>query len=210
MQTSARRSISRLMTNSAFEKFSNFPRGGRRPWRPHAPPTGGRKSAPASTCIRCPGCCTLRCVHATTITKGHATTTFLNGGVSGEWARPKQFSPEEVCADFFIVFLGRGRRRIRRTDRDREVSHFSVSRPTSRKPTYSNWIVVGVVKVMAFCFRSIGIGRSGGAPTTSRQSTRNDQDLISYRNWQVETVVVVNETLQKTSHKQTILCPRRH
>jgi hypothetical protein len=104
MQTSARRSISRLMTNSAFEKFSNFPRGGRRPWRPHAPPTGGRKSAPASTCIRCPGCCTLRCVHATTIRKGHATTTFLNGGVSGEWARPKQFSPEEVCADFFDCF----------------------------------------------------------------------------------------------------------
>jgi hypothetical protein len=181
MQTSARRSISRLMTNSAFEKFSNFPRGGRRPWRPHAPPTGGRKSAPASTCIRCPGCCTLRCVHATTIRKGHATTTFLNGGVSGEWARPKQFSPEEVCADFLIVFLGRvrGGRRIRRTDRDREVSHFSVSRPTSRKPTYSNWIVVGVVKVMAFCFRSIGIGRSGGRPhdvtTINKERSRFDK-----------------------------------
>jgi hypothetical protein len=126
-----------------------------------------------------PGCCTLRCVHATTITKGHATTTFLNGGVSGEWARPKQFSPEEVCADFFIVFLGRGRRRIRRTDRDREVSHFSVSRPTSRKPTYSNWIVVGVVKVMAFCFRSIGIGRSGGRPhdvtTINKERSRFDK-----------------------------------
>jgi hypothetical protein len=139
----------------------------------------GSKVRPRIDVHPLPGCCTLRCVHATTIRKGHATPTFLNGGVSGEWARPKQFSPEEVCADFLIVFLGRGRRRIRRTDRDREVSHFSVSRPTSRKPTYSNWIVVGVVKVMAFCFRSIGIGRSGGRPhdvtTINKERSRFDK-----------------------------------